>query len=250
MQQELAPAGTLPARGRHRARQRRPVIATVLAVAVVVLVAGLAVGIATPGRGGARKPPPAPAAVVTRDPAAAVTALPGTAAATAAGLASALFARAPAVVVTSTSAGVDAAAIARRVHAPLLLAPAPGSASDQAALLAAVRSLRPKAVLAAGLSVRALAQVLPGIRVVASAGSLPATKPPVPVPTVALLVDQADSAELDLAVGTTAQVAGATVVATNGPDPRADSAAISALAAGKPRYVIGVGAGFTSQPLL
>jgi hypothetical protein len=225
-------------------------MATMLAVVVVVLVAGIAVGTAIAGRGGARKPRAAPAAVVTRDPTAAVTALPGTPAATAAGLASALFARAPAVVVTSTSAGVDAAAVARRSHAPLLLAPAPGSAADQAALRAAVRSLRPKAVLADGLSVRTLAQELPGIRVVASAGSLPATKPPVPVPNVALLVDQADSAELDLAVGTTAQVAGATVLAINGPDPRADPAAISALAAGKPRYVIAVGAGFTSQPLL
>jgi hypothetical protein len=229
-------------------------MAMVLALALGVAVAGIAIGTAVAGRGGARKAPAPgtapPAAVLTRDPAAAVTALAGTPAATAAGLASALFARAPAVVVTSTSDGVRAAAIARRAHAPLLLAPAPGSTADQAALLAAIRSLRPTVVLADGLAVRTLAPELPGIRVVASAGSLPATKAPVPVPKVALLLDQADSAELDLAVGTTAQVAGATVLAIHGSDPRADPAAISALAADKPQYVIGVGAGFTSQPLL
>src|SRR5262249_55881982 len=234
VQQDLAATDTLPARHRHRARPHRLVITTtVLTLAVVA--AAIAVGTATAGRGGAPKPP-ARAAVLTRDPAAAASALRGTAVSTAAGLASELFARAPAVVVTTAGSGVGAAAIASRVHAPLLLAPAPGSAADQAKLLAALRSLRPKAVLAVGLPVRTLARELRGIRVVASAASLPATKPPVPLPKVALLVEQANSAELDLAVGTTAQVAGATVIAATGPDPRADPAAISSLASDKPRY--------------
>ncbi len=248
MQQDLAGTSTLPAGAGGRARPPRLVIAAVLVLAVAV--AGIAVGTAAARRSGARKSP-VRAAVVTRDPGAAVTVLPGTPTATAAGLASQLFATAPAVVVTGTSGSdTGAAAIASRAHAPLLLAPPAGSAADRAAVLAAVRSLRPKAVLAAGLSVRALAADLPGIRVVGSARSLPPTKPPAPLRKVALLVDQANSATLDLAVGTTANAAGAGVIGVIGPDPRADPAAISALASGKPHYVIGVGAGFTSQPLL
>jgi hypothetical protein len=246
VQQDLATTDTLSRR--THARPPRLLIATLLALAIVVAV--IAVGAATGGRGGARKHA-APAAVVTREPAAAVTVLPGTPAATAAGLASQLFASAPAVVVTDAAGSdSDAAAIAIRAHAPLLLAPAPGSAADRAAVLAAVRSLRPKAVLATGLSVAALAAVLPGIRVVASARSLPTTKSPAPLPRVALLVDQANSPALDLAVGTTANVAGTHVIGIAGYDPRADPAVISSLAAGRPQYVIGVGAGFTSQSLL
>ena len=222
-----------------------------MVLAVAVMVAGIAVAVSAAGR--SHKPkPPAPTAVVTRDPAATTTVLPGTPVATAAGLASQLFARAPAVVVTSTSdPGIAAAAaIASRAHAPLLLAPASADAADRAALLAAVRSLRPKAVLAAGLPVPVLARELPGVRVVSRAGSLPATRPAVPLRGVALLVSQANSADLDLAVGTTAQVAGADVIGMTGSDPRADPAAISALAAGRPQFVLGVGTGFTSQPLL
>jgi hypothetical protein len=246
--QRLAATDTLP-RGSHaRPRSPRLVIATALALGMAV--AGIAAGTAAAGHSGAPKPP-VRVAVVTRDPAAAVTVLPGTPAATAAGLASQLFARAPAVVVTSPAGSdSDAAVIASRAHAPLLLAPAAGSAADRAALLAAVRALRPKAVLAAGLPVRALATELPGIRVVASARSLPATRPPALMRKVALLVGQANSPGLDLAVGTTANVAGADVIGITGDDPRADPAAIGALTSGRPQYVIGVGTGFTSQPLL
>jgi hypothetical protein len=247
VQQDLADTGTLPRRAPARARPPRPVIAAVLALAVVV--AGIAVMTAHPRRTGPRKPP-ARVAVLTRDPAAAAAVLPGTPAAVTAGLASQLFATAPDIVVTSAaSPAADAAEIAIRAHAPLLLSPAPGSAPDRAALLAAVRSLRPKAVLAAGLPVRELAAELPGIRIVSSASSLPATKAPAPLRTVALLVDQANSAALDLAVGTMAQVAGAAVIGVTGPDPRADPAAIIALASHKPQYVIGVGPVFSSQPL-
>jgi len=249
VQQDLTATRTLP--GRRHARPRKPRFVIVAgALALAVAVAGIAVAAAAGGRSGAGKPPP-PDLVVTRDPAAPVAALPGTPVATAAGLAIRLFARAPAIVVTSAAgAGGDAAAIATRAHAPLLLAPAPGSAPDRAALLAAVRSLRPKAVLASGLTVRALAAELPGINVVGSARNLPATKPPTPLRRVALLVDQADSATLDLAVGTTAHVAGANVIGVTGPDPRVDPTAISALGSDRPRFVIGVGASFTSQPEL
>jgi hypothetical protein len=248
VQQDLAPTDPLTREARARPRPPRLVIGAVLALAVVV--AGIAVGTAAAGHRGAPKHH-VRAAVVSRDPATAVTVLPGTPAETAAGLASQLFARAPAVVVTS-AAGSDsaAAAIASRAHAPLLLAPAPGSEADRAALLAAVRSLAPKAVLAAGLPVRELATELPGITVVGSAASLPATKPPLPLRKVALLVGQANSPGLDLAVGTTASVAGAGVIGITGSDPRVDPGALSALASGRPQYVIGVGTDFTSEPLL
>jgi hypothetical protein len=248
VQQDLAPTDPLTREARARPRPPRRVIGAVLALAVVV--AGIAVGTAAAGHGGAPKHQ-VRAAVVSQDPPAAVTVLPGTPAETAAGLASQLFARAPAVVVTS-AAGSDsaAAAIASRAHAPLLLAPAPNSGADRAALLAAVRSLAPKTVLAAGLPVRELATELPGITVVGSAASLPATKPPVPLRKVALLVGQANSPGLDLAVGTTASVAGAGVIGITGSDPRVDPGALSALASGRPQYVIGVGTDFTSEPLL
>ena len=249
MHQRLAATHTLPAR--TPARPRPPYLVIAAALVLAVTVAGIAVAIAASGRSGPQKRP-APAAVVTRAPAAAATVLPGTPVATAAGLASQLFASAPAVVVTSTS-GSDStavAAIASRAHAPLLLAPAPGNTADQTALLTAIRSLRPKAVLAAGPAARALASELPGVRVVSSARSLPATRPAVPLRKVALLVSQANSPALDLAVGTTAHVAGARVIGLAGADPRADPAAISALASDHPQAVIGVGAAFTSQPLL
>jgi hypothetical protein len=249
VQQHLAATETLPARGRARTRRPRLVVVAVLALAVVV--AGIAVVASAAGRPGARRPPTR-LAVVTRDPAAPVTDLPGTAVATAAGLASQLFARAPAVVITSTagSGTVGAAAVASAVHAPLLLAPARGNAADRAALLTAVRSLRPKAILAAGVPVRVLETELPGFTVVSSARGLPATRPPEPLPKVALLVGPANSAVLDLAVGTTARVAGASVIGMARYDPRADPTAITALASGRPQYVIGVGTGFTSESLL
>ena len=248
MQQDLTGTDTLLAGAPARPRPPRRVIAAVLALAVVV--AGIAVVTGLGRRTGAQRSP-ARAAVLTHDPAEPAAVLPGTPAAAAAGLASQLFARAPAIVVTSAASPArDAAAIAIRVHAPLLLAAAPGNAADEAALVATVRSLRPKAVLATGVPVHSLAAELPGIRVVGHASSLPATNPPARLGQVALLVDQANSASLNLAVGTMARVAGAAEMGVTGPDPRADPAAISALASGKPHYVIGVGAAFSSQPLL
>lgn len=221
------------------------------ALAVTLLAAGL---VAIMHAGGGEQPA-ARLTVLARQPAAGVTVLPGSPAATSAGLAGLLLAQAPAVVVANAASPADvaaAAATADRDHAPLLLSPARRSAGDAKALLAAIRSLRPAAVLAAGLPVAALAGELPGVRVVASARELPATAAAAPVRRVAVLVPAAPrtSPALALAVAVTARVAGAKVISMPGTDPRADPAAITALAAAKPLTVMGVGAGFGAASLL
>ena len=75
---------------------------------------------------------------------------------------------------------------------------------------------------------------------------LPATRAPAPLRHVVLLVPQGGpgAASLAVAVAATAQVAGARVISVQGYDPRADPAAIAALAAARPRQVLAVGGGF------
>ncbi|MBO0833656.1 MAG: hypothetical protein J2P29_16970, partial [Actinobacteria bacterium] len=223
-------------------------VVLVTAVALAVAVAGITV--ATAATGWARFLPGAGGnAAITRHPAATVGELPSSPTAAAARLASQLFTRAPVVIVASsaTPAGLaTAVAQATRAHAPLLLGPAAGSATDLAALRAAVRSLQPKAVLAAGLPADSVAAVLPHTRVVTSAQELPRTTAPARLQQVAVLVDKDDSATpaaLGAAAATTAMVAGARVIWMSGPDPRTDPAAVSALAAARPQYVVGVGSG-------
>jgi hypothetical protein len=121
-----------------------------------------------------------------------------------------------------------------------------------AALAAGIMSLHPRAVLAVGLPARALAAQLPGVRVVSNAAQLPATRSPVPLRAVAVLVRSgpaswAHQAGADLAlaaVHTTAADAGATVVGVHGDDPRGDPSAIKILARLRPREVVGIGSGF------
>jgi hypothetical protein len=166
-----------------------------------------------------------------------------------------LFARAPAVVVANAASPADvsaAAPVARRTHAPLLLSPAHSSAADAKALLAAIRSLRPAAVLAVGLPRERLAAQLPGVDVVSRARDLPATSVAAPVRSVAILMSAAPFTEpaVARAVATTATVAGAEVISMPGADPRTDPAAITALAAAKPRTVLAVGGGFGAVSLL
>jgi hypothetical protein len=113
-------------------------------------------------------------------------------------------------------------------------------------------SLHPRTVLAVGLPASALAARLPGVRVVSSAAQLPATRAPVPLRGVAVLVRSgpgslAPPADADLAlaaVHTTAADAGATVVGVHGDDPRGDPSAIKILARLRPREVVGIGSGF------
>ena len=112
-----------------------------------------------------------------------------------------------------------------------------------AALRAEIRNLHPRDVLVVGLAPDVLAAKLPGIHVTGAPSTLPATKVPPPLSHVAVLTAAGDSA-VALAMTATAQVAGAAVVPVHGGDPRADPAAIAALAAAKPVRVVAAGAGF------
>jgi hypothetical protein len=244
------------------------------AVLVMVAAAGGAVSCAGAA---ARHGPPAHVrlAARTRVPAAATSVLAGAPDVVAGGVASRLFASAPVVVVASPGGPADLAAAAGsalRAHAPLLLltsAPPGGTApagaatptaraaartvsgrpADPAAMVSAVlraqiRALDPRAVLAVGVAGDVLAAQLPGIRVVTDPAMLPATRTPPPLGHLALLVRSGSSDAGTLAAVTTAQVAGARVIAVRGADPRADPAAIAALSAARPRQVLAIGAGF------
>jgi hypothetical protein len=212
-----------------------------------------------------------PAARV-RVPASAVSVLAGAPDVIAAGVAQRLFASAPVVVVASPDRPGDVAAAVNqslRVHAPLLLtsggagraasgtrklartaariasagSSAPGSVVS-AMLRAQIRTLGPQAVLAVGALGSVLAAALPGIRVVTRPAMLPATRAPAPAGHLVLLVRRADRGAATLAAVASARVAGARVIPVRGDDPRADPAAIAALAAARPREVLAIGAGF------
>jgi hypothetical protein len=160
-----------------------------------------------------------------------------------------LFSSAPVVVIANLGHPADvtaAAAWAGQVHAPLMLAT---GATVGAATRAEIGSLRPRAVLAVGVGRAALAAQLRGIRVVTSPAALPATSALPPLGHVVVLVHRGTAAAKAAAV-TTAQVAGARVIAVHGDDPRADPAAITALSAARPRRVIALGAGFRPVGLL
>jgi hypothetical protein len=156
-----------------------------------------------------------------------------------------LFTSAPVVVVASGGGTMATAQnAAQAVHAPLLLAPA----GVNAALAAAIKGLHPRAVLAVGSPpgtlAGELAARLPGIHVATRATDLPATGVPVPLRGVVVLVRRSDRAPEVAAIAATARVAGATVVTVADGDPRADPAAIRALAAARPRDVLAIGSGF------
>jgi hypothetical protein len=162
--------------------------------------------------------------------------------------AGALFRSAPVVVVAATGTGSAALRAAEHealaAHAPLLVsAKRPGTS-----LLAEVKGLHPKAVLAAGVAPAALAAALkarlPGTRVVTRAALLPKTAAAPRLHRVAVLIRPGAAAAVTAAVLTTAKVAGATVVTVGGYDPRADPAAIRALAKARPREVVAIGSGF------
>jgi hypothetical protein len=208
---------------------------------------------------------PLPAAV-TRVPATADSVVADRApAALTAAFARTLFASAPVVVVSGTAGQAlrAAGADARAAHAPVLLA-STTTATGLAQLAASALALHPVAVLTAGLPAawpRQLAARLPGVKVVGRAAALPATRSPAPLSRVAVLVtapatakrstsstsstSSASSASI-AAVTATAQAAGAAIVDVTGTDPRADPAAITALARLRPAAVVAVGAQFGS----
>jgi hypothetical protein len=252
---------------------------------LVLSAVGLAATSCASAAHAARQDPTYPA-VRVRPPAPATSVLAGSPAVLAAGVAEQLFAAAPVVVVVNAGDPADlpiAATRAERAHAPLLLAspsasapsggatPSAGAtpsggatpsastttpsgsattASADAATRAAIRALHARAVLAVGITQQALAAQLPGVRVTAVPARLPATHAPALLHRVALLVHQGAPASVQTAIAATAQVAGAQVIAVQGYDPRADPAAITALASARPRQVLAVGAGFGPAGLL
>jgi hypothetical protein len=175
---------------------------------------------------------------------------PGSPGAVTAMFARRLFTSAPVVVVASGSAAIvkQAGRAARAAHAPLLAVPAGVSARLVAPLAAAIRALHARTVLAVSAPTDGLAGVLaarlPGVRVTTRAGALPGTGSPAPLRGVAVVVHRTDSGSAVAAITATAQVAGAAVVPVSGNDPRADPAAIKALARVRPREVVAIGSGF------
>jgi hypothetical protein len=234
---------------------------------VLVVSTAVAAGAAScAGAGGHEQYAHARLAARIRLPASAVSVLAGAPDVVAAGVALRLFSSAPVVIVASPDRPGDlAAAVSQslRAHAPLLLtsggagravsgtgrriasagSPVPGSVVS-ATLRAQIRTLDPRAVLGVGVAGSVLATALPGIRVVTSPAMLPATRAPAPAGHLALLVRRGDQGPATLAAVASARVAGARVIPVRGDDPRADPAAIAALAAARPREVLAIGAGF------
>src|SRR5215469_11618568 len=194
--------------------------------------------------------------VRTHEPQAATSVLTGSPSIASASTARTLFARAPVVIVASTASRADLAsadAIAGRAHAPMLLIPPLAATADVAALRSTVRALATSAVLAVGVPRHTIAADLPHIQLVSSASALPVTTAPASMRSVAVLVHtdpSADATALAVAATATARAAGVRVIYLPGYDPRADPAAISALAAARPQRVLAVGTGFGSASLL
>jgi hypothetical protein len=192
-----------------------------------------------------------PLTAVTRVPSSAVSVLAGAdPGVLSAEFARTLFVTSPVVVVAAADGGALAVAAkaALAAHAPLLLA---STVTPQ--LGSSVRRLRPRVVLVVGLPAAvssALAGRLRGVQVVGRAARLPVTAPPVPLSQVGVLVSRGSTGPAVTAVTATAQAAGAAVIGVRGGDPRADPAAISALARLRPVAVVGVGARFGSASRL
>jgi hypothetical protein len=208
----------------------------------------------------ARDTLPADSSAVVREPGQAATVLSGQPGVIAAGVARLLFKSAPLVVVADPGTPADlsrAALLARRTHAPLLLAaPARGDA-QASALRAAVKALRPQLVLAVGVGPGVLSAELPKrTRVITDPADLPpglkkVRLGPAPLRTVALLVHSGGAdGPAGTAARVTAHAAGARIVLVRGYDPGTDPAAIVALASAKPRRVVAIGASFGSDARL
>ena len=202
------------------------------------------------------------AAAETKSPAATTSVLADAADKAAAQAAAAMFASAPVAVIANPSRAADlaeAARVAERAHAPLLLVTPPparptprGNTLASAALVvrAAARSLGTRTVIDVGVAQGLLRAELPRVRLTTDPGALPAARPPAPLRHVVVLVHDPASSAGAIAAATTARAAGARVISVAGYDPRADPAAISALSVAKPTHVIAVGRRFGPARLL
>ena len=222
-------------------------MALMLAVASIAVVAVAITGSTGPGG----------AAVRNRQPASLASVLSGSPAAASSGLTHLLLSSAPSAVVADAASAGDvrrASAIARRVHAPLLLMSSRDNAGAQeSAIRSATTAIHAQTLLTVGIAERVLTTGLPGIKLVTSPSALPSVTAAAPLRRVTVLVHASHSgaaAALATAAATTAEVAGARVLYLPGFDPRADPAAIRQLAAIRPLRVIGVGAQFGSARLL
>jgi len=208
-----------------------------------------------------------PVRAVARTPASTASVLGGSPSVVAARAADALFAKAPLVVLANAgrrAAVAAAAARARRAHAPLLLVPAGSGSSGGLAsggrrgrtrdaqeaaaagivLRREVHALAAREVLDVGVATSLLSAQLPGVRLITDPRRVPATRAPVPLSHVVLLVRRHDDSTGTEAAIASARAAGAQPIAVSGFDPRADPAAIRALFAARPRHVLAIGAGF------
>lgn len=237
-------AGRASAGGRRRAA---------LLVALSAIGLGGAACTAAPGQ---RAVPAGPLVARTRPAMAAVWALAGQPSTDAARVARRLFVSSPVVIVAeagSHRALAAATADALAAHAPVLLATRqPGRRATPVTPLARteIKVLRPSAVLALGVPAQALAAALGGIPVVTDPAELPATRAPVPLSNVVLLVHRGDASAQASAAVATARAAGAGVVLVHGYDPRADPAAITAISTVRPREVLALGRRFGSASRL
>ncbi|HYK26528.1 MAG TPA: hypothetical protein VEV61_01055 [Streptosporangiaceae bacterium] len=159
-----------------------------------------------------------------------------------------LFTSAPAVVVADDGSHdlAAAAAIAGRLHAPVIMVhgPQPTAASIGPAR-AAIAALHPGVVLAVGVTAAALKADLPAIKVVSKSSALPHIAAVSADRHLVVLIHRGEST-VDAAVTATAEVAGVRVITASSYDPQTQPAVIKALAAARPVHVIAVGAGFGS----
>ena len=126
----------------------------------------------------------------------------------------------------------------------------PGPAVDagvDGALQQEIERLDPRAVLVVGSALPPDTTEVAGVTVVSDPDELPDVSPPDGADDLTVLVRAGGNAGTRagaVAVTATAQAAGAGVVAVSGNDPRADPAAIAALAENPPQRVLAAGRGF------
>lgn len=158
----------------------------------------------------------------------------------------AVFVSAPVVVVASADddTGIATATdVAAARGVPLLLVgPAPTSLSTEA--IAEVTRLHPRTVLAVGSSTATAVGAIDGVTVTTDVATLPEVTRPGATSSRSVLT-RAPAAQKERAA-----VNGAAAISVKGRDLRADPAAITALAAQKPKQVIAIGSGFGSSERL
>ncbi|SES32947.1 hypothetical protein [Lentzea albida] len=237
-------------RGRVATRKRRPLAVPLLVSLVVTSCTAGPFGLSTFGAADAATAEVAAPAEKTT----VLDAPPGSASAVA--MSSALFHRAPVVVVAAESdraASAGAGALAERLGVPALQVPASAEPVSKDAVREEVERLSPQVVVTVGAEARREVESWAGgaevVGIDAPRDSGKAPEPPSGLPAVerAQPVDVtvlADSGRDDAAAVATARAAGARVVRLKGADPRSDQAAIDALRAEPSGALLALGGDF------